>query len=300
MKKCILTVFIMLSNLLLITSLFAQDNLITNYTVELLVGDISVSHNGGSNWIKTYVYMELSEKDLIKTGPDSYCEITLPNDNGSIRVMENTVVSIAKSGLNFRSKVSIGKVLFDIIKKLGTKETFEVETETAVVAVRGTEFFVESDAETGSCSVVRGQVAVKRNITVRENESFSKEAEEAFTANAGENQQIEYTKTENREIISQIEKNKGRPDELRKILIDQRKLALTKLHPIREREKLFAILKKHQDERKTIMQRRPLLKQKRLEQLKQKRAKILKRQGNRKKISDEKRHPLKKKYNEKE
>ncbi|MFC1670606.1 FecR domain-containing protein [Spirochaetota bacterium] len=109
----------------------------------------------------------INEKDIITTGPDSFCDIRI--GESIIRVKQKTkmVVSnlIRRGDLeNTVMGLKIGKMLCKP-KKLLKSESFIVKTPTAVAGVRGTKFVVEADKfKTTRIKVFDGKVKIASRI----------------------------------------------------------------------------------------------------------------------------------------
>ncbi len=107
------------------------------------------------------------EKDMIRTGADSLCDIKI--GESLVRVKQKT--GIILSGLVKRARVentaielNTGKILCKP-KKLIKSESFLVKTPTAIAGVRGTQFSVEADSNgTSRIKVFEGSVRVARRI----------------------------------------------------------------------------------------------------------------------------------------
>lgn len=130
----------------------------------LVVGDVSVMKMGSTSWRKVLVEDTLQMGDTVKTGNDSYCELQMVK-RGIFRVESASELFLEKlvnvdEKITSRMKLAKGGVALKP-KKLAEGENFEVETSTAVAAVRGTKFMVNVD-ESGNTkvSVNEGKVAV--------------------------------------------------------------------------------------------------------------------------------------------
>lgn len=101
------------------------------------------------------------EDTIVSTGGKA--KIAL-NDGTIISVGENSRVRIADYGNaanGFKTRVSlVSGLLRLLVAKVTPGGRFEVETETAVAAVRGTDWVIESTPERTSVAVVSGAVAV--------------------------------------------------------------------------------------------------------------------------------------------
>ncbi|MGC8764735.1 MAG: PQQ-binding-like beta-propeller repeat protein [Brevinematia bacterium] len=136
--------------------------------VSVVVGDVYAKKLGSGDWKKVNVEEILQMGDYIKTAKDSFCELQMVK-RGIFRIEPSselylaTLVNVDKK---IQSKFKLEKGALGLKpKKLESGEIFEVHTESAVAAVRGTKFFVSVD-ETGNTkvAVVEGKVSVKPAI----------------------------------------------------------------------------------------------------------------------------------------
>ncbi len=135
------------------------------------LGDVKVKT--GETWSNALVKMKLTEGNEIKTGPGSQCNIVVGRES-YISVKEKSHLVLATlfkdvSGMESSSvELKIGKSVLNP-KKLLKGESFSVKTPTAIAAVRGTEFIIESQPEGKmKVAVVDGKVELKRRIPVLE------------------------------------------------------------------------------------------------------------------------------------
>jgi len=132
-------------------------------------------HKGdnSSNWkIIRQVGTILLQSDKIRTDHNSKAEIQF--DNGSLlRVLDNSVVSLnnynrSNGGINVNLKKGS---IFANVNKLRRGSQFKISTVTAVVGVRGTQFYVSIDENNKmKVEVYRGEVEVlagKRSVSVK-------------------------------------------------------------------------------------------------------------------------------------
>jgi len=130
-------------------------------SISFFIGD--VTKNGAVISIGDIV----SEKDTIVTGAQSSCDIKL--GDSIIRIKDKSKMEFSALGLknsleNTTLDLGEGRMLCKP-KKLLKNESFMVKTPTAVAAVRGTEFTVESDAaQTTRIKVYDGKVKVAKRI----------------------------------------------------------------------------------------------------------------------------------------
>ncbi|MEW6555726.1 MAG: FecR family protein [Elusimicrobiota bacterium] len=126
-------------------------------------GTVEILKEGEMDWAPAVEGMPVQLKDKIKTAENSSCNVEL-DDGSIIFVGENTEAAIDTLEITTEkhdSKVSLwfGKILANISKSKDTK--MEVNSPTAIVAVRGTEFAVESSGEKTAVGVFDGEVGVK-------------------------------------------------------------------------------------------------------------------------------------------
>lgn len=137
--------------------------------VTLVVGKVEVKKMGATDWRDLYVEDVLAMGDNIKTAALSYCEIQMVK-RGIFRVGADSDLQLAKlvnieGKVDSRMRLNKGQIAV-MPKKLKSGETFEVETSTAVAAVRGTKFIVKADEDGNTkIAVDEGKVAVSPNIT---------------------------------------------------------------------------------------------------------------------------------------
>lgn len=131
-------------------------------TVNFMIGDVFVSSDG-KNWNNADFDMKIYAGDQIKTGMESRCEITLP-DGSIIRMEEKSLQQFkcvepqkrAKSSSIF---LSAGKIWLNARKIVSKDESFQVRTDKAVCAIRGTTFQVDASEESTQITVFKGEIA---------------------------------------------------------------------------------------------------------------------------------------------
>lgn len=204
-----------------------SDNI--TFILDVYSGVVDVSTDNGNSWKKAEVGLVLKENYQIKTGPDSFCDIIMP-DRGIFRIADNSVVLLSKLKKQLEEiNITKGKILANITKKLAEDETFLVETTTAVVSVRGTEFSVRTDGDRTVTEVKKGEVKVRKNIALK-SDTISETELEALT-------EIPVKQNENLEVDS--EGNKSLENELNK-----------KLEGVTDAEKVRSVVKEAADESK--------------------------------------------------
>lgn len=132
-------------------------------------GDVQIIRAGGEKPFKAFVNMRLTEGDRIITGADGTAKVQM-EDDVIITLAENTRIYLSElrgsqgaqqSSINLQS----GAVGSSVGKKLTDNSRFEIKTPTAVMGVRGTEFFTQYYNGNVDVRVVNGTVEVSVSIT---------------------------------------------------------------------------------------------------------------------------------------
>jgi hypothetical protein len=134
-----------------------------------LKGSATVKSAGGSREYDAYPDMGLNQGDYITTESNSSVKVVIKDRNDEFTIGSNAVVSIsilADKGKDKKSKLKLlsGSV-WSNVNKLSGGDDYEVETPTAVMAVRGTKVLTNVNSETGETyvAVAAGTVAAKTN-----------------------------------------------------------------------------------------------------------------------------------------
>ncbi len=141
-----------------------------NARVKYMIGEVQMKRG---QWTELSMQTELQEKDVIRTGPQSLCEIELPD--GSIsKLFANSMLELKDFPGPADNTVSLfaglGKFYFKIKKVLG--RNFKVSSPVSVAAIRGTEFMIIHQGEETRLLVKSGQVSfsdVNMHSTVQVN-----------------------------------------------------------------------------------------------------------------------------------
>lgn len=125
--------------------------------ITFVAGEVKVSGINPERAAKTGE--SLFEKEILKTGKDSYAVIQI-GDGAVVRVQQNSEFNIEKI-LGDERVVGIkqGELLCKV-SKLGKNDSFRVNTPTTAAAVRGTEFSVIYNKSLSIIAVKDGKVAV--------------------------------------------------------------------------------------------------------------------------------------------
>lgn len=131
-------------------------------TVSFMIGEVSVSSDG-NNWNDADFDMKIYAGDQIKTGIESRCEITLP-DGSLIRMEEKSLqklegVEPQKTGKGSSIFLSAGKIWLNARKIVSKDDSFQVRTDKAVCAIRGTTFQVDASEKSTQVIVFKGEIA---------------------------------------------------------------------------------------------------------------------------------------------
>ncbi len=141
-------------------SLNAKANI--NYgKIKFLMGQVDIKRSDGVIFqakINTKVFVG----DKIITGAHSAAQLLLQKGT-QIRIAKNSVFELKQNDISQDQEsttlsVKAGKIWVKIKDRLGRKDSFTVETPTAVVGVRGTIFVVQQDGDNTSLYVAKGVV----------------------------------------------------------------------------------------------------------------------------------------------
>ncbi|MDK2866429.1 MAG: hypothetical protein PWP38_744 [Clostridiales bacterium] len=148
-------------------------------TVVEVTGTVSILKAGGEKAVTPTEEMTLEHGDRIITGKNSSISLKIDEDK-YIKVGEKTYMSLselmedAESGTSTNIKLFTGQVWASLTKPLGSSETFEIETPTAVMGAKGTKFMVKyviekSDGDdnydgTTELVVLEGTVSMKTEV----------------------------------------------------------------------------------------------------------------------------------------
>lgn len=188
---------LVLSAILLLTAAGCNktQNTAAQYFLDSFVGSVQVSPDKGASWKEGEAGMSIAESDTVRTGADSYCDIVMP-DKGILRVTADTTLFVSTlNSTNARLDIENGKLVVNIADKLKPTEQFRVESSTAVVAVRGTEFVMDvADDGSTALSVNEGVVAFRQKLEgVDTNQTVVNEIEDALEVTVTNAQVVEYT-----------------------------------------------------------------------------------------------------------
>lgn len=120
---------------------------------------------GSANLSYAHFNMEVYPGDKIETKRASRCEITLSNGD-IVRIDENSIytleeIEIKEEVVKAQTNLSIGRLWANIKKLFSEDDYFKVKSPAAVIAVRGTIYRIDANADTTTQVVVYdGEVSV--------------------------------------------------------------------------------------------------------------------------------------------
>ena len=158
------TVFIILSALILAS--IAAENRQELGKITFPLGEVAISRDRGGLWQQALLNCVVYNTDIMKTGAESRCEISL-KDGSVIRIGENTElafddIELKDNRLQGSARISAGQIWSNLQKLKSGDEALSVRTPTAVMAVRGTVFRANAEPDSSaSVLVYEGQVDVK-------------------------------------------------------------------------------------------------------------------------------------------
>ena len=112
----------------------------------------------------------LSDGDKIRTGPSGFTAIIFIDDKSTLKVKDNSEVVITgkRTAASISKKINMDKgTIRATVKKQNTD--FVIQTPTSVASVKGTDFWLVSDPETGDQIIgIEGIVGLVNNETGQE------------------------------------------------------------------------------------------------------------------------------------
>ncbi|MEC0267464.1 FecR family protein [Paenibacillus anseongense] len=149
--------------------------------VSALSGEVTVKKGGGSKTYDVYESMSLNQGDTVYTGASSSVTLNLSNGDADVTLGENAEINVSDlntSDGNKKSKLKVwaGSLWVKVKSLAGSNDEFEVETPTAVMGVRGTQFFVMVDPVTGAIKMAVGAGKVSASTVTTGEDSEQKTA----------------------------------------------------------------------------------------------------------------------------
>lgn len=117
-------------------------------------GKVECKKGSEDKWKQIFSQRPVADNDEARTLESSEGKLLLPGGN-VVRMYENTSVQIGKiemgdASISSQVKQNAGKVLVEVKRATGKKQKFEVQTPTAVLAVRGSVFYSEVGVDGGT------------------------------------------------------------------------------------------------------------------------------------------------------
>ncbi|KQX47021.1 MULTISPECIES: FecR domain-containing protein [unclassified Paenibacillus] len=144
-----------------------------------LSGDVTIKKGGGSKSYDAYESMSLNQGDTVYTGASSSVTLNLSNGDADVTLGENAEINVsdlntANGNKKSKLKVWAGSMWVKVKSLAGSDDEFEVETPTAVMGVRGTQFFVTVDPKTGAIKMAVGAGKVSASTVTNGADSTQK------------------------------------------------------------------------------------------------------------------------------
>ncbi|MGG1551388.1 FecR domain-containing protein [Paenibacillus ferrarius] len=187
-SKSLLSFFLSLSLMLSVFSFVlakpADAKTVRVAIIASLSGDVTVKKGGGSKTYDAYESMSLNQGDTIYTGDDSSVTLNLSNGDADVTLGDNAELNVSdlnSADGNKKSKLKVwaGSLWVKVKSLAGSDDEFEVETPTAVMGVRGTQFYVSVDPVTGNIKMAVGAGKVSAT-TVRMNDANAQQESIAY------------------------------------------------------------------------------------------------------------------------
>ncbi len=164
------TFIILLSILILLLGVASTVGAATKSTAKMIsiTGDVQVIRAGGEKPFKAFQNMKLTEGDRIITGKNGVAKVEM-DDGLVITLSQNTRIYLSELRSdkgNKQNSVSLqsGAIGSSVKKKLTSNARFEIKTPTAVMGVRGTEFFAQYYDGHVDVRVVEGVIDARINV----------------------------------------------------------------------------------------------------------------------------------------
>ncbi|WP_240419029.1 FecR family protein [Paenibacillus periandrae] len=173
-SKSFLSLFVAFSMIFSLLSVVISEPIQAKSTRTAIIvkvkGNVTVKKSGGSKSYTAYGDMTLNQGDVIFTGASSSAVVRIADHDDEITIGDNAEVSVtdlASEGNGKQSKVSswAGSMWVKVKSLVGAEDEFEVETPTATMGVKGTQFYTGVNPVTGETFVVVGAGAVLTTTT---------------------------------------------------------------------------------------------------------------------------------------
>lgn len=148
-------------------------------------GNVSIKKSDGTMSYKAYKNMSLTRGDTIVTGVDSYVLLKVADHQDEITLSENAILHISdltNKGKSLITKFTMwsGSVWTSVQRLSNAEDRFEIDTPTATMSVRGTNWWQSVDPITGrTAMIVASGVIRATTATATENEETRRSLQES-------------------------------------------------------------------------------------------------------------------------
>ena len=194
-----------------------QQPTVQTATITFLTGD--VEETSSSTWTPANIGDTVAAGDRVRVGADSYCELQFGN-LAMARIEANSEVAISRLELGASRQVAVGLnagAIVSKVQKLAGQDRYQIQTQTAVAGVRGTEFRVAASnagqtdlsVKEGVVTVIPPQAIIAASTPAQQ--AVAQQVEEAVTAGAPTvtaNQQLVVTTADFASVVGTLDKVK--------------------------------------------------------------------------------------------
>jgi hypothetical protein len=165
-----------------------------------VTGNVTVKKSGGSKSYSVYKDMTLNQGDLISTGSGASLVVQIVDTGDELTVGEDSEIYISElaessGGKSSKLKSWAGSMWNKVKSLVSSDDEFEVETPTAVMGVRGTQFYVYTNPFTGRTTMIVAAGIVRAStVTSAENEATKQAVQEQKSVLVYPSQQIDLSK----------------------------------------------------------------------------------------------------------
>ncbi|MBN2461945.1 MAG: FecR domain-containing protein [Candidatus Cloacimonetes bacterium] len=146
-------------------------------------GNVTLTREDNTSKISAGI--ELFNRDILESGEESFAAIKFIDGSSIVKLFPSSILEInaqkKESDLEKKSLLKMGELWAKVTQQMGT---FEIETPTTVVSVRGTKFLV-SVAEDGSTTLFAFSGLLQLSNKLDDNYIDVKAGEKAFSSGEG-------------------------------------------------------------------------------------------------------------------
>jgi len=170
-KKFLKLISVFILTLFICTSFIYADSSMRSARVSDVTGDVKIRKAGGEKLFPAVNGMGLTQGDAVICGKDGIAVLKMDEDK-EIKIANNTQIMISqliKTAADAGEQTSLsllsGKVLITISKKLTKDSKFDIKTPTAVMGVRGTQWYSLISNGRTNIGVITGIVSVTNSTS---------------------------------------------------------------------------------------------------------------------------------------